>query len=192
MAVQLSSPIVVIGVGNVIRSDDGVGVHAARLLQLDSRVPAGIKVLDGGTMGPELVSFACDASHLLLLDAMNSGALPGTLGRMNGSDLLATRHGSSVHQLAVGELISALFLIASRRQEILLFGVQPANVDWGATLSAEVQAALGSLVDAAVAQLQLWNESRSFNREFQTSSFPPGPSQQESPSIRSEEGSPGG
>jgi hydrogenase maturation protease len=171
MAVQFPSQIVVIGVGNIILSDDGVGVHAARLLLVDPRIPARIRILDGGTMGPELVSYASDASHVLLLDAMNFGAPPGTIEHVNGRELLAAKRGSSVHQLAVADLISALFLVAAPTQEIALFGVQPANVDWGTTLSPPVQAALSPLVDAAVVQLQMWHKSLTVHRHEELASL---------------------
>ncbi len=150
---------VVIGVGNTILSDDGVGVHAARLLQADSRVPAGVAILDGGTLGLELLPYACEASRLLLLDAVNSQATPGTLARMTGEDLLAAKTGRSVHQLGVADLIAGLALTSARPQEIVVLGVQPANTDWGTTLSPAVEAALGPLVEAAVAQLQSWKNS---------------------------------
>ena len=155
----LSSDTVVIGVGNTILSDDGVGVHAARLLQGDPRVPAGVTILDGGTIGLELLPYAADASRLLLLDAVNSGEAPGTLTRMTARDVLATSAGRSVHQLGVADLIAALALVATRPQDIVVLGVQPANTDWGTSLSPEVEAALTCVVDAALAQLQLWEES---------------------------------
>ncbi|MGA8037015.1 MAG: hydrogenase maturation protease [Candidatus Acidiferrales bacterium] len=155
----LSSDTVILGVGNAILSDDGVGVHAARLLQVDPRVPVGITVLDGGTMGPELASYASNASHVLILDAMNSGSPPGTLARMTGRDLLATKSGWSVHQSGVADLIAALLLVSSGPQDIVVLGVQPANSDWGTLLSPQVEASLRAFVDAAVAQLLLWSDS---------------------------------
>ena len=168
------SNIVVIGVGNTILSDEGVGVHAARLLDSDPRVPAGVTILDGGTLGLDLIPYASDASRLLILDAMNSGKPPGTLARMTGRDLLATTAGRSVHQLGVADLIAALFLVSSHPQEIVVLGVQPANTDWGTTLSPEVEAALVLLVDAAVAELYLWKESPDRDLKFQPSALPPG------------------
>lgn len=163
----LSSDTVVIGVGNTILSDEGVGVHAARLLQRDSRVPAGITILDGGTLGLELIPYASDASRVLLLDAMNSGNVPGTLARMTGRDVLGTTGGWSAHQLGVADLICALALISNKPQEIVVLGVQPANTDWGTSLSAEVEAALVPMVDAALRQLQNWHESGIVSSEIQ-------------------------
>ena len=168
----LSSDTVVIGVGNTILSDEGVGVHAARLLQSDPRVPAGVTILDGGTIGLELIPYASDASRVLLLDAMNSGKAPGTLARMTGKDLLGTTGGWSAHQLGVADLIAALFLMSTSPQDIVVLGVQPANTDWGTSLSPEVEAALVPLVEAAVAQLQLWGESRDAGVKTHPSSLP--------------------
>jgi hydrogenase maturation protease len=154
-----SSDTVVVGVGNTILSDDGVGVHAARLLQHDPRVPVGVTILDGGTLGLELMPYVSDASRVLFLDAVNSGTAPGTPIRMTGSELLGTSSGLSVHQLGVADLLAALALISTVPQDIVVLGVQPANTDWSTSLSSEVEAALTGLVDAAVAQLRLWNES---------------------------------
>ncbi len=169
-----SSDTVVIGVGNTILSDEGVGVHAARLLENDPRVPAGVTILDGGTLGLELIPYALDASRILILDAMNSGKAPGTLARMTGRDLLGTTAGRNVHQLGVADLIAALFLVTNGPQEIVVLGVQPANSDWGTALSPAVEAALVHLVDAAVAQLYLWKESRDRGLRFQASALSPG------------------
>ncbi|MFZ0878635.1 MAG: HyaD/HybD family hydrogenase maturation endopeptidase [Candidatus Acidiferrales bacterium] len=169
----LSWDTVVIGVGNTILSDEGVGVHAARLLQSDPRVPAGVAILDGGTIGLELIPYVSDAFRVLLLDAMDSGEPPGTLARMAGRDLLGKAAGRSVHQLGVADLISALFLVSTHPQDIVVLGVQPANTDWGTTLSPAVEAALIPMVNAALAQLQVWNESKGSRLEFHPSSLQP-------------------
>jgi len=174
MRALLSSDTVVIGVGNTILSDDGVGVHAARLLEGDPRVPSGVTILDGGTIGIELIPYASDASRVLLLDAVNSGEAPGTLIRMRGKDFLGTSGGRSVHQLGVVDLIAALALASAGPQDIVVLGVQPANTDWGTLLSPAVEAALTCLVDAALAQLRLWKESQSTSLETHPSSLPPG------------------
>jgi len=175
MGELLSSDTVVIGVGNTILSDDGVGVHAARLLQGDPRVPAGVTILDGGTIGLELLPYSSDASRVLFLDAVNSGEAPGTLTRMTARDLLDTSVGWSVHQLGVADLVAALALVSTRAQDIVVLGVQPANTDWGTSLSPDVEAALMCLVDAALAQLQLWKESQDASLETDPPSSLPWP-----------------
>ena len=156
---SLSSDTMVVGVGNTILCDDGVGVHAARLLQSDPRVPAGVEILDGGTLGLELVPYVSDASRILFLDAVNSGSAPGTPVRMTGKGLLGLSGGWSVHQLGVANLIAVLALASTKPQDIVVLGVQPANTDWGTSLISAVEASLPQLVEAALAQLRQWQES---------------------------------
>jgi len=189
----LSSSTVVIGVGNTILSDDGVGVHAATRLQGDPRVPAGVVILDGGTIGLELLPYASDASRILLLDAIDSGAAPGTLTRMTGQELLSTKTGRSVHQLGVADLVAALALVSTQSQDIVVLGAQPQNTDWGTSLSPAVEAELPALVDAAVAQLHSWSlspGSASFQSDRCTESPEESPEQPPDPRLEiREEGS---
>jgi hydrogenase maturation protease len=149
---------VVVGVGNTIHSDDGAGVHALRRLQRDRRLPSDVSLIDGGTHGIELLAYLYDASRLLLLDAVDVGERPGTLVRIAGSELRGFPCGASVHQLGVADLLATLPLVSDLPREIVLLGVQPASTDWGTELSAPVEAALGSLVEAAVEQLLHWSQ----------------------------------
>lgn len=152
----ISSDTVVIGVGNTIFSDDGVGVHAARLLQTDSRVPVGVTILDGGTLGLGLIPYVSDAFRVLFLDAVDVGDQPGKVVRLVGDQLHGLPCGSGVHQLGIADLLATLPLVSNACNEIVLLGVQPASTDWGTALTFPVQAALGSLVEAAINQLVMW------------------------------------
>ncbi|MGH9680195.1 MAG: hydrogenase maturation protease, partial [Candidatus Acidiferrales bacterium] len=92
-----TSRTVVVGTGNLVRTDDGLGVHAIEKLQKDPRVPDGVTLIDGGTFGIELLAYVHDSSRLLLLDAVDVGKPPGTLVRMTGEDLRGFPCGASVH-----------------------------------------------------------------------------------------------
>jgi hydrogenase maturation protease len=152
-----TSRAVVVGVGNLVRSDDGLGVHAVQRLQADPRVPNDIMVLDGGTFGIELLAYLRDSTHLLLLDAVDVGKPAGTIVRTTGEELRGLPCGASVHQLGVADLLATLPLVSNAPREIVLLGVQPASTDWGIQLSPLVEASLNTLVDAAVEQLLLWS-----------------------------------
>lgn len=147
-----------LGVGNTIRSDDGAGVHALGLLRRDPRLPAGISLIDAGSHGIELLAYLDGVSHLLLLDAVDTGAHAGALVRLAGEKLRGFPGGASVHQLGVADLLATLPLVSDLPREIVLLGVQPASTDWGTALSPPVEAALGPLVEAAIEQLARWAE----------------------------------
>jgi hydrogenase maturation protease len=153
------SGIVTVGVGNIVRSDDGLGVHAIRRMQTDSRTPHDVVFIDGGTLGLELVSYVSGASHLLLLDAVDAGRSPGTLIRMDGEELRTLSGSISAHQLGVADLLAMLCLASEDPPNVMLLGVQPASTEWGTSLSPEVEA-LDGLVDMAIADLRSWSQPR--------------------------------
>jgi len=154
-----TSDIVVIGIGNLIRSDDGLGIHALRRLVGDPKLPPGVDLIDGGTKGLELVSYAWDASRLLLLDSVDAGKSPGTLIRMNGDELLSLRPGKSVHQLGVVDLVSSVYMAFEKIPDIVLLGAQPASTNWGPALTGAVERVLDSLVETALELLRSWSQA---------------------------------
>ena len=152
------SSLVVLGVGNTIHSDDGLGVHALGLLRDHPRLPAGVTLIDGGTRGLELLADVYECSRLILLDAVDLGQQPGTMLRLAGDELRGLTSGSNVHQLGVADLLNTLPLVSDVDREIVLLGVQPASTDWGTELTPMVEAAIGPLVEQAVDQLRAWTQ----------------------------------
>lgn len=78
---------VVLGLGNTLHSDDGIGPQAIERLRNDARVPENVALIEGGTLGLELLTYIWDCSYLLVLDAVDVGQLPGTLVRMSSEEL---------------------------------------------------------------------------------------------------------
>ena len=144
---------VVLGLGNTLHTDDGVGPQALERLRNDARVPADVALIEGGTLGLELLNYIWDCSYLLVLDAVDVGQPPGTLIRMSSQEVQTLPGQGSVHQLGVADLLVALRVLASRTPEVVLLGVQPASTEWGTELSPAVAAVLPALADAAVAEL---------------------------------------
>jgi hydrogenase maturation protease len=144
---------VVLGLGNILHSDDGAGCRAADLLKDDSRLPKGVKVIDGGTLGLELLPELWDCTDLLVLDAVDVSQAPGTLVRLSGDELSKLSGCSNVHQLGVADLLVAVRLLAYQAPKVVLLGIQPSSVEWGSTLSQPVRGGLPLLVDAAITEL---------------------------------------
>ena len=157
----------VLGLGNLVHADDGVGVHAVQELQRDSRVPPGVALLDGGTHGLALLPYISRFTRLLVIDAVNAGERPGTLVRFEGSALHGLPGKASVHQLGFADMMVALKLLNESPPELVVLGVQPSSTEWSIELTTTVREALPALLDAVVQQLETWNMSPvGGNREF--------------------------
>ncbi len=145
-----------LGLGNLLHADDGLGVHAIQRLQTDERVRSGVTLLDGGTQGLSLVSHIAGFSRVLVIDAVNVGETPGTLVRFEGKSLEGLPGKPSVHQLGFADLMVAMKLLGDAPQEVVVLGAQPLSTEWSTELTPPVQNALSGLLDEVVAQLDLW------------------------------------
>ena len=148
--------VAVLGLGNLMLTDDGVGIHAIRMLSVDSRLPRSVQIIEGGTLGLDLLHSLQGITHLLAVDAVDIGAAPGTLSRFVDAELNDLPIAKSVHLLGFSDLLGSLRLLDDAPLEVVLLGTQPESTDWGVTLSPIVDAALPDLVDAALDQLSYW------------------------------------
>jgi hydrogenase maturation protease len=151
-----SDRIVVLGLGNLVHSDDGVGVQAISALQRDPRVPADVTLIDGGTLGLALLPYISGIGRLLVIDAVDVGEPPGTLLRFEGASLHGLPGKASVHQLGFADLMVALQLLGDLPGEVVVFGVQPKSTAWSAELTPPVAAAVAPLTERVVGQLEAW------------------------------------
>jgi hydrogenase maturation protease len=160
MIQQAQPRTLVLGLGNPIRSDDGVGVVALRCLEEDPRVPGEVDLVEGGTKGLELVSYISGISRLLVLDAVDVGAVAGTIVCLQGRELGSLPGNGNVHDLALSDILNALRLIDQEPLETVLLGIQPGTTELGTSLSKSVESALPQLVEAVIARLSRWFFSR--------------------------------
>ncbi len=148
---------VVIGLGNIVLSDDGIGVHAVRRLRQRARPQDGIELIEGGTAGLLLLPHLADAQRAIIIDAIDTGAPPGTLVRLEGEDwtvFFETRF--TVHDVGLRDLLGAAALTGAWPAQLVLHGVQPATTSIGTELSASVAGALEQLVSAVAADVATW------------------------------------
>jgi hydrogenase maturation protease len=149
--------ILVMGLGNVLLRDEGVGVRALERLVERYALPKEVQALDGGTMGLDLLPYVERASALLILDAVQTGQPPGSLVRLEGDEIPATLALKlSVHQVGFQELLAASLFRGTMPARIVLWGIEPATIEWGLDLSPPVAAALDELVERAVQELHSW------------------------------------
>jgi hydrogenase maturation protease len=156
---------VVIGLGNVVMCDDGLGVHAVRRLRERTAVAEGVEVIEGGTAGLLLLPHLADARRAILVDAIDTGSCPGTFTRLSGEDWMgAFSLRMTPHEVALEDLLGAARLKQVWPEELVLLGLQPGTIALGAELSPPVAAALDDLVDAIAAELVAWETGLSTTR----------------------------
>ena len=143
----MPEPLLVLGLGNPLCQDDGVGVVAvARLLERWSTGP-GVKMLEGGTLGLWLLPLLESYRTVLLVDAIRADGEPGTLVRVEGEEVArAAAHRLSVHQVGVGDLMDAAQLRGTLPPKLTLLGVVPEAVSLGLGLTPRVERALPLLI----------------------------------------------
>lgn len=149
-----TAPLLLLGLGNPLLGDDGVGLRLLEALRSDVSAWGGrVEAVDGGTQGMALLGYLERRRAVVLLDAVALGAPPGTVHVLEGDTLLAacTPGGQSAHEMGAGELLRAAAMIGSLPERLALVGVEPANVATGVGLSATVEAALAEARRQAVA-----------------------------------------
>lgn len=145
------TPLLVLGLGNVLLEDDGVGAAAVALLRDRYAAPGGAQVLDGGTLGLSLLPYLESAETVILVDAVKADAPPGSLVRLTGDEVapaVATR--LSPHQVGVSDLLDGARWLGRYPGRVVLLGVVPASMDLAVGLSARVRPALPALVERVV------------------------------------------
>lgn len=144
----MPEPLLVLGLGNPLCQDDGVGVVAVtRILEEWSPGP-GVKVMEGGTLGLWLLPLLESYRNVILVDAIRADGEPGTPVRIEGEEVArAAAHRLSVHQVGVGDLMDAAQLRGTLPPALTLIGVVPEAVSLGLGLTARVERALPLLID---------------------------------------------
>jgi hydrogenase maturation protease len=147
----------VLGLGNILLSDEGVGVRVVERLQERYTFPSDVQMLDGGTLGLDLMPYVESADRLLVVDALEMSAAPGTVARLEGEEVPASLGLKiSPHQMGLADLLAAARLCDCYPEELVLWGVQPGVMDVGLELSPSVAAQVETVADNVLAELSGW------------------------------------
>lgn len=146
-------PLLVLGLGNLLCGDDGLGPAAVSALTRRFEVPDGVCVLDGGTLGLSLLPYIEDAQHVLLVDAVRADQPPGSFVRLEGDEVApAVRNRLSVHQIGVVDLLDGARWLGRYPARLTLLGLVPQTVELGCGRSAVVEAGLPVLLERIVGE----------------------------------------
>jgi len=149
-------PIRILGVGNVLCTDDGLGPYAIKVLEAQFEFPEGVEVLDVGTPGLDFTPYLADARMVIVLDTVKGDEPAGTLRLLRDREIVATPPPSrmSPHEPGLREALMATELAEMSPEEILLVGVIPESTEQGTQLTDAVKSAVPSVVNAVVAELE--------------------------------------
>lgn len=146
--------IVILGVGNLLLSDEGVGVHVANeLMKMD--LPPEVSVVEGGTDGFRLLNVITEADRLIVIDAVKGGAAPGSIYRFDIDDVrnCPSSLKTSVHQIGILEVIDLSGLIGKTPRTTVI-GVEPKSLKMGMELSPEIKAKIPRIIELIQEELK--------------------------------------
>lgn len=152
------SETLVLGLGNILLGDEGLGVRVVERLLKRYEFPEGVRVMDGGTLGLDLLPYLEEASRLLVIDAVQARRPPGTLVRLEKDEIPAFLDASKVspHQEGLQDLLAVARLKGYLPDEVVLWGAQVESLGVGLDLSPAVTIQVDVLMEKVVDELATW------------------------------------
>jgi len=146
----------ILGLGNVLMGDDGLGPHVVRTLEATYAFPPGVTLIDAGTPGLDLLPFLIDADVVIIVDTIRAEAPAGTVKEYDRDQLLKHLPLSRVspHDPGVKQTVLALEFSGRAPKEILVLGVVPERIEPGTELSAPVRRAAAVIADRVRCRLE--------------------------------------
>jgi hydrogenase maturation protease len=144
--------ITVLGIGNILMQDEGFGVRVIEELLRKYSFPQNVQVLDGGTLGMELLRFLIGTDQLILVDAVSGDLSPGSIYQFHNDEVKTYfKEKVSMHELGIQDVLAVMDVLEKPIGEIMILGVQPLSID----TSLEMTPIVGKAVDVIVKQVLL-------------------------------------
>ncbi|MBT3311380.1 MAG: HyaD/HybD family hydrogenase maturation endopeptidase [Desulfobacterales bacterium] len=155
---QPNRDVLILGIGNILLSDEGAGIKALEILRERYSVPDQVELIDGGTIGFELLYNIENRSHLIIVDAVKSGKPPGTVVRINDPHAFFQKK-ISPHQIGLCDVLALADISNALPKNMVLFGIEPKHVSTGLDISPEVKKGIYTVVDEIAVYLRNINLS---------------------------------
>jgi hydrogenase maturation protease len=151
----LPPKIVILGVGNLLLSDEGIGVHVATELMKMS-LPPEVSVVEGGTDGFRLLNIITEVERLIVIDAVKGDAAPGSIYRFDIDEVRNCPSGfkTSVHQIGILEVLDLSALIG-KTPHTTVIGIEPKSLEMGMELSPEIKAKVPRMIELVMDELKI-------------------------------------
>ena len=146
--------IVVIGVGNLLQKDEGIGIHTVKALE-KMEMPDNVTIIDGGT-SPDILACTRGGDKLIIIDAARAGGEPGTIYRFQPDDIVAeSGEMLSVHELGVPQNLRLMLLSGDEPSEVIIIGIEPKEIDWGIELSPELEMKIPEIISVVIKEMSM-------------------------------------
>ena len=153
-------PTALLGLGNVLMKDERLGVHVVNTIGQRYDCPAELEIIDGGTLGLDLLPLFEQFERVVIVDAVNFGREPGYIGVLEDDQIPAVLFSKlSVHQIGLADLISVAKLKGVMPSRVCVIGMQPSSIDFtlGLEMSDIVNANIDKEIDVTIAKLKELN-----------------------------------
>jgi len=149
---------IILGIGNTLLSDEGTGIWVIEHLHDTASTPPGLELVDGGTLSFTLAPMLEDSEQLIVVDAAELHAPPGTVRVFIGADMdrFSRRARNSVHEVGLSDLLDIARLVERLPPLRALIGIQPSHMDWGTSPSEAVAAAIPQAAAEVIKLARRW------------------------------------
>jgi hydrogenase maturation protease len=146
-------PILVLGIGNILLRDEGVGVRVIEQMQ-KMCLPGDVELVDGGTAGADLLDVLAERRKVIVIDAVQADCETGTVLRFTADDLVRPDGvGMSLHELGLGEALTMTRQLGCAPEDVVVFGIKPKELGCGLELSEEITALVPKVVELVLAEI---------------------------------------
>ncbi len=150
--------VTILGLGNILMSDEGVGVHTVNEFERRYEAPDHVEIVDGGAAGLDLIPFIEGREMVLMVDAVNFDAAPGHIGILENDEIPARiTEKASLHHLGLMDVLSIVRMSGNYPRRLCLIGIQPRSLELGLDLTPEIWDKKDALIERIVAKLREWD-----------------------------------
>ena len=146
-------PTLVLGIGNILLRDEGVGVRVIEQMQ-EMHLPDDVELVDGGTGGADLLEVLAERQKVIVIDAVQAHCQPGTVLRFTAEGLVQTNRASmSLHEIGLAESLMMARQLGCAPQEVVIFGIKTKTTECGLELSEEVRASVPKVIELTLSEI---------------------------------------
>ena len=151
--VHTKHPILVLGIGNILLRDVGVGVHVIKQLQ-ERSLPDSVEVIDGGTAGADLLDIVADREKVIVIDAVHTNCKPGTILRFTPDELVPDEQAHiSLHQFGIIETLQMAKQLGCAPKNVVFLGITPADISAGLELCEQLAKSIPDVIELIMNEL---------------------------------------